>query len=217
MNPYKEGTNLYKVFNILSDLQWHCSVCELPGSQPAKLIQLIRNQGYDFDNDGGVNWEKRILCSNCGKRTSHRRLTSIEVLDNPITRLNISNSLRSRVIALYFNQDSILGYSPTGRSIEVDHRVPQIRWKENEEELLDDCSDEDIRNKYMLLVREHNLLKSRNCERCVATNTRQPFIDIDYFYEGDSNYDDTIGCKGCGWYNPEEWKKHINNVLNIDL
>ena len=217
MNPFNEGTNLYRTFDILSDLQWHCSICELPSSQPAKLIQLIRNRGYVFDNDGGVNWEKRILCKNCDKNTSHRRLISIEVLNNPTTRLNISNRLRSRVIELYFNQDSFLEYSPTGRSIEVDHRVPQIRWRENEEELLDDCTDDEIRKKYMLLVREHNLLKSRNCERCVETKTRQPFIGVNYFYEGDSNYDDVIGCKGCGWYNPKVWREHINNKLNINL
>ncbi len=29
-NPFTEGTQIYKILEILSDLQWHCSEHELP-------------------------------------------------------------------------------------------------------------------------------------------------------------------------------------------
>ena len=121
--------------------------------------------------------------------------------------------MRRKIITHYDGKDEILDYAPTGRAIEIDHRVPEVRWKVSEKELDDNPTEAEIEERYMLLVREHNLLKSRNCERCKRTGKRQPFLDIHYFYEGNEEYDDRIGCVGCGWHNPKKWKKTINEKL----
>jgi hypothetical protein len=41
-HPFSEGTKLAQIFTILSDGKWHCGKHELPGTQPAKAIQIIR-------------------------------------------------------------------------------------------------------------------------------------------------------------------------------
>ncbi|MDD5693237.1 MAG: hypothetical protein PHU86_02100 [Patescibacteria group bacterium] len=209
-NPYSSSTQKSKIFEVLSDLEWHCSECELPGSQPAKALQGIRQDGFDLEKVGS-NWAKNMYCENCKRNTPHRRLTSLERVAEPIKRIAFSNKLRKRILDLYNNMDEILGYEPTGRAIEIDHRVPEIRWNDSEAELSETATDAELRNRYMLLVREHNLLKSRYCEKCKRTNQRQPFLGVNYFYSGTEKYEDT--CVGCGWHNPSSWKERLNQDL----
>ena len=49
MNPFKKDSLIYKIFEVLKDLKWHCPECELPGSQPAKVLQMIRKAGYEME------------------------------------------------------------------------------------------------------------------------------------------------------------------------
>ncbi len=209
-NPYNEGTQKHRIFEILSDLKWHCSECELPGSQPAKALQGIRQDGYSMEKVGS-HWSKRMLCKNCGRITHHRRLISTTPQHEPIKRATISRNLRNRIIKLFDGKDEILGYAPTGRAIEVDHRIPEVRWGESEADLDDNATDEELKSRYMLLVREHNLLKSRHCEKCNATNKRQPLLGINFFYFGTKEYEGT--CEGCGWYDPAKWRVHLNQFI----
>lgn len=212
-NPFNEGTQIYKIFEILSDLNWHCSEHELPGSQPAKALQMIRQAGFEMEKVGS-NYEKRILCSVCGRKTPHRKLVSLEIQNVSLERTSSLNTkLKERIIALYDWKDAILGYAPTGRKIEVDHRVPQVRWTEKED-TYENMTDDDLKEQFMLLVREHNLLKSRFCERCKQTNKRQKFLWIKYFFQWKEDYENDIGCKWCGWHNPEEWKESLNQKLS---
>lgn len=212
-NPFNEGTQIHKIFEILSDLKWHCSEHELPWSQPAKALQMIRQKGYVMEKVGS-NYEKRILCSVCGRKTPHRKLASLEIQHTSIERTkSLDTKLKERIISLYNGEDAILWYAPTGRKIEVDHRIPQIRWIEKEEDY-EDMTDEQLKAQFMLLVREHNLLKSRFCEKCKKTNTRQKFLWIKYFFQWNENYTDNLWCKWCGWHNPEEWKASLNNKLS---
>jgi len=210
-NPYKEGTQKFRIFEVLKDLRWHCSECELPGSQPAKALQMMRQDGFDMEKIGS-NWEKREMCASCGRVTPHRKLVSLERNKEAISRVSFKPRVRKKILEHYKNKDEILGYAPTGRAIEIDHRVPEVRWNESEKELDDDPTEEEIEKRYMLLVREHNLLKSRNCERCERTGKRQPFLDINFFYEGDEDYDEDIRCVGCGWHNPKKWKQKLNEL-----
>ena len=212
MNPFKKDTQIYRVFEVLKDLEWHCSECELPGSQPAKALQMIRQAGFEMEKNGS-NWERRIYCEKCKRKTPHRKLVSLERQNEAITRVGFSAELAQKIINHYGGKDEFLGYSPTGIKIEIDHRIPQVRWSESEEELYEDADESEIEQRYMLLVREHNLLKSRHCERCVATNIRQPFLQIDFFYQGNSKYESKIGCVGCGWHHPAKWREELNKVL----
>lgn len=212
VNPYNPGTQIYRIFEKLMDLKWHCSECELPGSQPAKALQLIRLDGYEMVKIGS-NWEKRMFCGKCKRKTPHRKLVSLNKNKSQITRVSFSADQRKAIIKFYNGNDAILGYNPTGRAIEIDHRVPMVRWKKSEMILPSVLTYEEIEKRYMLLVREHNLLKSRYCEKCAKSGIRQSFLGIEYFYAGKMEYDDVNGCVGCGWHNPEKWKEYLNKVL----
>ncbi len=211
-NPYPEETQKFRIFEVLKDLKWHCSECELPGSQPAKALQMMRQDGFQLEKVGS-NWEKRMFCKRCGRKTPHRKLKLFERKAEEIKRVILPTALRKRIIDYYKNKDAILGYSPTGRSIEIDHKIPEIRWHYSEKKLPENLTDEEIKKRYILLVREHNLLKSRNCEKCKKTGIRQYLLGIKFFYEGNEKYDDNFGCVGCGWYDPEEWKKALNKLI----
>ena len=210
---FNEGTKLEKIFTILSDCNWHCGKHELPGTQPAKAIQIIRQNGFDVIN-------KTMYCEVCKDKTIHRKLTSSTPLKGSFTRLPLPQKLLSRVHSVYENIEAITMRKMISKQLEVDHRFPQVRW--NKDEVFDkNMSDEELKNKFQLLTREHNLWKSRYCENCFKTNKRGTFIGIQYFAEGGQEWDSTIppndesGCRGCFWYDPNFWRDSLNKKLNI--
>lgn len=210
-HPFNEGTKLAQIFTILSDGEWHCGKHELPGTQPAKAIQIIRQNGFNIIN-------KTLYCNSCKDKTVHRQLTSTEPIKDSFIRIQLSAKIRKRVLNLYNNTEAITMREMVPNLLEVDHRFPQVRWTKNEE-YDENMSDEELKRKFQLLTREHNLWKSRYCEKCFETGQRGTFIGIKYFVYGDSCWDKNIssddekGCYGCFWFNPDLWRNSINNKL----
>ena len=208
---FNEGTKLERVRQILSDLQWHCGKHELPGTQPAKAIQTIRHHGFDVE-------KKTIYCAVCKDKTVHRRLTSLKPERESVVRMPIPTKLRNRILRLYGKTEAITARAMVAGQLEVDHRFPQTRWSKDES-FDPEMSDDEIRARFQLLTRAHNLWKSRYCERCAQTDERGTFIGINFFYRGGAKWDSSIpaaderGCVGCFWYNPDEWRKALNRKL----
>ncbi len=210
-SPFNPGTKLAQIFTTLADGEWHCGKHELPGTQPAKAIQIIRQNGFNVDN-------KIVFCAVCKDKTVHRRLTSLVPLTQSITRLPIPTRLRQRVLKSYNNTEAITQRKLISTELEVDHRFPQVRW--SKDEFFDpDMSEAELHNKFQLLTRQNNLWKSRYCEHCKATNERGTFIGINFFAEGgplwsqDIPSDDERGCLGCFWYDPDRWRKALNEKI----
>lgn len=207
-----QGTQLYKIFQILSDLEWHCAKHELPGTQPAKPIQILRQHGYLIEN-------KTKLCISCNSRTVHRRLISLDIETPSIVRQQIPSWVRQRVLEIYKNTEAITLREETPNLLEVDHRFPQVRWNKPEAEYPVTMSDDDIKIKFQLLTRAHNLWKSRYCENCFKTGKRGTFIGINFFAKGNENWDPSIsphsedGCLGCFWYDPTTWRAKLNLLI----
>jgi len=210
-HPFKEGTKLAKVFTILSDGEWHCGKHELPGTQPAKAIQIIRQHGFKIEN-------KTIYCDECRDKTVHRKLLSTEPESASFIRLQLPGKLRKRVLKHYENVEAITLREMVPNQLEVDHRFPQVRWSKDESYDAD-MSEEELHAKFQLLTRQHNLWKSRYCEHCIETGERGTFIGINFFYEGGPNWDskyppgDERGCRGCFWYDPELWRQALNKLI----
>lgn len=179
-NPYKEGTVKHQIFEVLKDLKWHCSQHEFISSQPAKALQIMRQEGFQFEKDG-QNWEKRMFCKVCNKTTPHRKLKFLKREDDITTRGKFPAKLKEKIRKYYGNKDEITGSSITGRTAEIDHRIPQIRWVEKEKDWDISMSNSEIENNFMILSRENNLLKSRFCEKCVRIGKRQPLLQIKFF------------------------------------
>lgn len=203
VNPFRPGTKAHRDFELLSDLKWHCGKHDLSGTQPAKTMQNIKYEGFPV--------EKRTEhCQVCGEKTVHRRLVSLERESSAITRANMTEAFKERVRKLYVYRDEILEHTPSDYKPEVDHRVPKVRWKESEPEIPEDMSDEEIRERFMVLSRANNLLKDRICRKCVDTGLRPPFLGISFYYDGGEQYEEPPGCVGCGWYNPTKWREALN-------
>jgi len=211
-SPFNEGTKIHRIFTTLLDQEWHCGKHELPGTQPAKAIQIIRQHGFSIEN-------KTMFCLVCNDKTVHRRLVSLQPIRDSFVRLQIPQELRRRILSYYKNIEAITLRELVANQLEIDHRFPQVRWAQDEEFELD-MSDEEIYRRFQLLTRENNLWKSRYCERCKTTGERGTFIGIDFFAEGDSQWNPSIsenderGCYGCFWYNPDAWRTALNLLLD---
>lgn len=210
-NPSKPSTKRGQTFEILSDGEWHCSACELPSSQPAKDIQQIRIQGFKFEGSPSM-WGEYLYCENCDSKTVHRKMKHTFPTEKPIVRAQMPRSFKTRVRKLYNHKDAFDGSTPS-TTVEVDHRKPEVRWDESEDIDFDNITDKEIKEKFQVLSRKNNLLKSRKCEQCVKTGERPPFMGIEFWYKGDSTYNEDIGCEGCGWYNPQKWKEALNLIV----
>ncbi len=218
MNPFKKGTTSYIDFETLSDLKWHCTKCELKSGQ-AKTWQVWRQQGIQLDIDEQGNFYKKQYCTKCNSVTIHRKLKSLEILEETKTRFGISPNLAKKIKEIYKNEEAVFLRKLPPKELEVDHKFPQVRWSSNEKENSLEMSEEQIRAKFILLTRSNNLLKSRQCERCVKTGQRGNFPGILFWYQGDQNWrglslNDEQGCVGCFWYDPYEWRKKLNELVS---
>lgn len=212
-NPSNEGTKRAQTFEVLSDCEWHCANCELPGSQSAKNIQFFRKKGFEFVQKTGQGQGDMRYCENCDDTTFHRKLKHSFPTRKSITRKGMPESFKKRVRKLYNNRDAF-DQSSSSTTLEVDHRKPEIRWDKPEDFEFENMTDEEIREHFQILSRKNNLLKSRKCEECVKTGKRPKFMGVDFHYKGENKYEDDVGCEGCGWYKPQKWRKALNKKIN---
>ena len=82
--------------------------------------------------------------------------------------------------------------------------------------------DEEIIEKFQLLDNQRNQQKREICRRCFQEGIRGSIYGIKYFYRGDETWNPSIptkgkaaesGCIGCPWYDIEEWRKRLNEMI----
>ena len=217
MNPFKFNTTSYLDYEVMGDLQEHCTRCELKSSQ-AKTWQTWRDAyGIQFAEtlQGSGKYDIRKFCVSCNKKTVHRQLATLERNQNTSSRAGISAKLATRIKKLLKYEEAFWLRELAGNLLEVDHKFPQIRWN-SDEESDENANDDELISKYILFTRSNNLLKSRNCERCVKTNKRGNFPGIYFWYDGTENWEteshDEKGCVGCFWYDPYTWRAELNKT-----
>jgi hypothetical protein len=217
-NPFKVNTTSYKDFEVLKDLKWHCTKCELKSAQ-AKTWQVWRQMGLQLRTDEKGNYYKKKFCNNCSANTIHRSLLTVDIQDDTKLRSNIPPSLAIEIKKTFNYQEAVLLRELLSKELEIDHKFPQIRWSKNEEINVKNMTVNEIKRKFILLNRSNNLLKSRNCEKCVKTGERGNFPGIYYWYNGTSAWDsnttsyDEKGCIGCFWYDPYTWRESLNQLI----
>jgi len=72
-NPFTVGTQIYNVYEKLSDMQWHCTKCDLEAAQAA-TFRNMKLKGIEFDTDENNNEYKYIDCKICNSSRVHRKL-----------------------------------------------------------------------------------------------------------------------------------------------
>ncbi len=217
-NPFKINTISFNDWKILKDLNWHCTKCELKSGQ-AKTWQVWRQNGIQLDIDSRGNYFLKQICSKCNNNTIHRKLKTLEILEETNIRSGISIKLSKRIKDLYNNIEAVFLREMPSKELEIDHKFPQVRWESDEEKYLDNIDDTIIKSKFILLTRANNLLKSRYCEKCKKNNIRGNFPGIYFWYQGNEKWQgkneyDENGCIGCFWYDPFKWREELNKIVN---
>lgn len=189
--------------------KWSCSVCGTGSNQPASTFREVKNLGYKFEEVSPNRWGKTMYCKKCGIKRTHYRLLSAKPEFPEQKRNGIDAKSRERIIALLGTRDAFTG-ATIKSTPEIDHKIPFIRLSEDYD--VTKMSDEEIKESFQMLTREHNLLKDRMCKKCKLSDIRQPFLGISFWYEGDENY--TGSCIGCGWYDGEKWRSAVNEIIS---
>lgn len=214
-----------RAFEVLSDRQWHCREHELSplGSRQAAGGGGI--QGLERGNRSGrrglVLEKKKDDCVVCKRKTEWDRWTG--EIKEPNAPANIPRQLVDRILKYYSYIDVIEQRQRYADELVIDHRFPMERWGGIEPQHDIKISESEIQSKFQLLKKDsagnHNLLKSRSCERCIKTGRRGTPMGINFWYSGGENWSDHIpqsgseaeqGCVGCGWYDFETWRNALN-------
>lgn len=221
----KAGSSQYKVFSLLSDLVWHCRTCEGKQVASAQYAGGGGIQGLERGNRSGrpglVIETQREYCQICKKVTTWDRWTG--EMREANASATIPPPLAQRILKFYRYRDVIEDRQRVPHELVIDHRFPMERWGQSEPNHDIKMNEPEIIRKFQLLKKDssgnHNLLKSRSCERCIQTGKRGTPMGIKFWYSGSENWADNIpqsgieaeqGCVGCGWYDFQTWRNALN-------
>jgi hypothetical protein len=225
-SQFRQNSTQLQVFNLLSDEKWHCRECE---GKEIGSIQYAGGGGIQGlqrgtrSRPGLVIETRKNYCPTCQQMRLGDRWTG--EIKSANSASNIPASLAQRILQVYSYTDVIERRQREKHELVIDHRFPMERWGASEPPHLISMSDDEIKRKFQLLKKDasgnHNLLKSRSCERCIKTAKRGTPFGIRFWYQGNENWSSVYqrgaeaeeGCIGCGWYNFEEWRNAINQAL----
>jgi len=211
---HKEVTQAF--FVAMKDSRWKCVNCELPKNPNwARRIQDMKEFGYTISTD------TKMYCPTCRENTTHVILLRLP-RGSQTGYETLSPALRKRILSILGNYDPFQDTTSASHLL-PDHKFPEIRWDESTRtQNPDDMSDDEIRAKFQLLTNQRNEEKREICRRCFQTGKRGKPFGIQFFYEGDENWPDSVpavgkeaekGCIGCGWYDMKLWRTKLNEEL----
>lgn len=179
----------------------------------ARRIQDIKDAGYTLASVPRPE----------GKKGYNRILLPIP-LHAEMGYETFSPQFKARVIRLLHERNAFEARATAKKALIPDHKFSEVRWDdETKGENPMDMTDDEIIQKFQLLDNQRNQQKREICRKCYQEGVRGTIYGIKYFYEGGENWDKAIpekgksaekGCKGCPWYDIEEWRKHLNQLLN---
>ena len=223
---FNPKTKIYKVYCVLKDRKWHCRNCAYTHVKSRQIAGSGGIQGLQRGTSKREGMEivsENRKCNKCKEVTMQDRWTG--ELNQPIIARNMPRKFAHRVYCILGFHDVVEQSRREPGQIMIDHKLPMIRWNNKtgaEQTNYNKMTDEEIREKFQLLkITEdgnHNLLKSRSCEKCYESNIRGTPFGISFFYSGGrkwngKNKKDPDGCKGCGWYDFNQWRIALNNKI----
>lgn len=217
-----------QIFDKLKDCNWHCRDCagkDIDSKQYAGGGGIQGLQRGTKTRPGVVIETTIAECVDCHRTISCDRWTGEYKASNPASGL--PNSLQTKIYDHYGYIDTIEQRKRQAHELVIDHRFPMGRWGVAEEHNSSSMTGDEIQAKFQLLKKDfagnHNLLKSRACERCIATGKRGYPMGIRFYYEGNEDWPEGCpvsgpnaerGCIGCGWYDMDTWRKALNDYIS---
>ena len=209
----------YLVLKALYSGKWECRVCgPVPrvNPQPAARLRDIKKRGY-------IIGSQRRPCQNCRKKTMHDICVMLPNIVQRFTHGNelrkpISEILKARIKRVLGHKEVCFNVVRTDVELLIDHKFPSQRWNKAESDNPNYMSSEQISQKFQLLSNQTNMWKSRYCDHCVKTGKRGDFMGVKWYYQGTENWEgdpySEAGCIGCPWYDLEEWKTKLLEIVN---
>ena len=188
--------------------EWVCSLHTTGSNQPAAIFREVKKMGYKFEEVSPNRWAKTMFCEQCHQNTTHYKLLSTEPQFSQQQRIAIDPETRERILTIFDERDAFTD-AKISSVAEIDHKIPWTRLEKDID--ASELTDDEIKEHFQLLTREHNLLKDRACDHCKKFNERLPLFNIEYWYEGDQTYKGS--CVGCGWYDGVAWRAAISKLL----
>ena len=224
---FRDGTLQKRVFQVIKDRQWHCRKCEYGHVDSGQLAGGGGFQGLkrgSGSRPGLILESDDLYCYICERVTRQDRWSG--EFQTSVNAGSMPDVFIEAVMRIFDSRDVIEKTKRQVHELTIDHKLPMKRWNSKSTEMLTDYRNmdaTDIKTHFQLLKKSngavsHNMLKSRACERCFETGKRgQPF-GIAFYYSGGHTWSpsdklDPSGCIGCGWYDFELWRKHLNRVL----
>ncbi|WP_322169458.1 hypothetical protein [Acutalibacter caecimuris] len=227
-NLLTDGSLQKEYFLVLRDRQWHCRDCagrQIGSTQIAGGGGIQGLQRGTKSRPGIITETKRKYCDICSKTSTWDRWTG--KFTESSSASGLPRKLQTQIFEHYDYTDSIEQRRRQSHELVIDHRFPMERWGTSEEKNPTHMTAQEIEHKFQLLKKDasgnHNLLKSRACERCIATGKRGYPLGIKFYYAGDENWpagcptkgpEAERGCYGCGWYDFEAWRTALNQLTD---
>lgn len=178
----------------------------------ARRIQDIKDAGYTLASvprpHGLKGYSRILLPIPLHSKTGYETFTP---------------QFRARVIRLLHERNAFEARKTNKKALIPDHKFSEVRWDaETKAENSLEMTDEEIVKKFQLLDYQRNLQKREICRRCFQEGKRGTIYGIEYFYEGDENWDTHIprvgrdaekGCIGCPWYDIDVWRIMLNKHI----
>lgn len=196
-----------------------CTKCSLTSlsTNAQKNIEKLRSAGY-------VIFTGHQECNVCGGGGSNSFYRLLPFMNNSRAKAEVVDDKTSQRIFSYLGKkDAITGREYANyKELLADHKFPEDRWGNMETVNNSNIPNEDIPKKFQLLTQSENFEKRAACSKCIQTGKRPKLYGIDFYYEGDENWDENIettgagaerGCVGCGWYDVVKWKEELNKRL----
>lgn len=198
-----------KLLTVLYDFKLHTrDECTNEDPNMQKTLQNLRDSGYTIPT---------IMISGKG----NYQLVPLPLNMNAPQNETMSFEFVSRVINLLKEKDAY--ENKKGHSLLPDHKFPEIRWDSNVAETNNvDITLELAEEKFQLLTTQRNEQKREACKKCFSSGKRQYPFGIKFYYEGEEKWNESIptvglaakeGCKGCGWYDIQKWRKELNKKI----
>ncbi len=194
--------------------EFYCSTCASGAGQPGATMRELRNEGYEFEMTSETRWSKKLYCEKCGRPRSHYKMLYPEPTVSEKPRCSIPPHERKRAYRVLGGKDAFSNASLSS-AYEIDHKKPFSLLEQDVD--IKKMTDEEIKENFQLLTPDHNKLKDKRCQKCIATGKRPDFFGLNFYYVGDENYVDEAcggcGCKGCGWYDGVAWREALNQYI----
>lgn len=218
----------YQVACVLENTKWHCRNHGFVG---IKSVHHAGGGGIQGLERGTGSREGLVLETKCEKCRTCKSVTKWDRWTGKYKRSQNAAGIPKKLIKKILNHykfcDTIEQRKRPETKLIIDHRFPMIRWGRNERKNVVNMDAKEIEEKFQILKKDssgnHNLLKSRDCERCFKTGIRGSPFGIKFYYNGNNKWKKSIpkkgdkaekGCEGCGWYNFEKWRDGLNKKLS---